>query len=126
MDSDVDFERLAERIRTHSVEASGSDTGRVTMRDLDGVDPESLRGLLEALDGDIDPGDCSFHLSPTNAERAAEGLDDGEDMADRLGRPVEVEESMPDDTVLLMDPDAIDGGEIVEPSAVVCGTVRGD
>lgn len=126
MDEIDDFERLTERIRTHSHEASGSDTERVTMRSFDEVSDESLRELLEALDGeDVDPGACAFYLSPTNAERALEGADveDVEGLEDRLGRRIEVEESMPDDTVLFMDPDAIEDGEIVAAHAIACGTV---
>lgn len=126
MDEIDDFERLTERIRTHSHEASGSDTERVTMRSFDEVSDESLRELLEALDGeDVDPGACVFYLSPTNAERALEGADveDVEGLEDRLGRRIEVEESMPDDTVLFMDPDAIEDGEIVAAHAIACGTV---
>ncbi|MFC7006561.1 hypothetical protein [Halalkalicoccus salilacus] len=44
-------------------------------------------------------------------------------LEDRLGRRIEVEESMPDDTVLFMDPDAIEDGEIVAAHAIACGTV---
>lgn len=124
MDQDVDFETLAERIRTHSTEASGSNTGRVTIHDLEGVSHESLRELLDGLDAD-DPGACVFYLSPGNAERASEGLDDGE-LEERLGREVRIEESMPDDTVLLLDPDAIEDGEVVDPGSVACGTVGDD
>ncbi|MDL5361813.1 hypothetical protein [Halalkalicoccus sp. NIPERK01] len=123
MGRDTDFERLAERIRTHSIEASGSNTGRVTMRDLDEVSHESLRELLDALDAD--PGTRVFYLSPANADRVLAGTDadDVDDLSECLGRDLRVEESMPDDTVLLMDPDAIDGGEVADPGAVVCGTV---
>lgn len=125
MDPDADFERLAERIRTHSTEASGSNTGRVTIHDLEDVSHESLHELLDALDADVDPGACVFYLSPDNAERASEGLDDGE-LEERLGREVRVEESMPDDTVLFLDPDAIEDGEVVDPGSVACGTVGDD
>lgn len=121
-----DFGRLAERIRTHSQEAPGSDTERVTMRSFDEVSYESLRELLEALEGeDVDPGACVFYLSPDNADRALEGSDEGdvEALEGRLGREVQVEESMPDDTVLFMDPDAIENGEIVAAHAIACGTV---
>ncbi|MFC6904875.1 hypothetical protein [Halalkalicoccus tibetensis] len=126
MDPDADFERLAERIRTHSTEASGSNTGRVTIHDLEDVSYESLRELLDALDEEnVDPGACVFYLSSDNAERALEGLDadDVDALADRLGREVRVEGSMPDDTVLFLDPDAIEDGEVVDPGAVACGTV---
>lgn len=128
MDRDADFERIAERIRTHSIEASGSDTDRVSIHDIDEVSYESLRELLDALDEeDVDPGVCVFYLSPDNADRALEGLDaEGVDaLEERLGRDVRVEESIPDDTVLFLDPDAIDGEEVVEPSAIACGTVSG-
>lgn len=122
-----DFERLAERIRTHSGEASGSNTERVSMRSLEEVSYESLRELLEALEGeDVDPGACVFYLSPTNAEAALEGSDpeDVEALEERLGRDVRVEESMPDDTVLFLDPDAIDEeGRVVAADAIACGTV---
>lgn len=122
-----DFGRLAERIRTHSEEAPGSDTERVTMRSFDEVSYESLRELLEALEGeDVDPGACVFYLSPDNVDRALEGSDEGdvEALEDRLGREVQVEESMPDDTVLFMDPGAIDeDGEIAAAHAIACGTV---
>jgi hypothetical protein len=122
-----DFERLAERIRTHSREASGSDTERVTMRSFEEASYEALRELSEAFDGeDVDPGACVFYLSQANVERALEGEDEGdvEALEDRLGRELRVEESMPDDTILFMDPDAIDeDGEVVAASAIACGTV---
>lgn len=126
MNGDADFGRITERIRTHSTEASGSNTGRVTIRDLDEVSYESLRELLDALDEEnVDPGVCVFYLSPDNADAAVEGLDDGtvEAVEERLGRDVRVEESMPNDTVLFLDPDAIEDEEVVDPSAVACGTV---
>lgn len=126
MDAIDDFEALAERIRTHSREASGSDTERVTMRSFDEVSYEAMREMTEALEGeDVDPGACVFYLSSNNAERALEGADaeDVEALEDRLGREVRVEESMPDDTVLFMDPDAIDAGEVVAAHAIVCATV---
>jgi hypothetical protein len=129
MDAIDDFERLAERIRTHSGEASGSDTERVTMRSVDEASYEALRELLEALEGeDVDPGACVFYLSPGNAERVLEEMEgeDVEALKDRIGRDVEVRESMPDDTILFMDPGAIDeDGEVTDARAIACATVGG-
>lgn len=129
MDEIDDLGRLAERIRTHSGEASGSDTERVTMRSFDEVSYEAMREMSEALEGeDVDPGACVFYLSRANAERALEALEeeDVEALEDRLGREIRVEESMPDDVVLFLDPDAIEDGEVVAASAIVCGTVAND
>jgi hypothetical protein len=123
-----DFDELAERIRTHSGEAPGSDTERVTMRSFDEVDYEALRELLEALEGeDVDPGACVFYLSPANADRVLEDLEDGdvEALEDRIGREVRIEESMPDDTILFMDPDAVEDGEVTDAHAIACATVGG-
>jgi hypothetical protein len=123
-----DFDGLVERIRTHSGEASGSDTERVTMRSFDEVGYEALRELLEALESeDVDPGACVFYLSPDNAERVLEDLDDEdvEALKDRIGRDVEVRESMPDDTILFMDPDAVEDGEVTDAHAIACATVGG-
>lgn len=126
MDEIDDFGRLAERIRTHSQEASGSNTERVTMRSFEEVSYEALRELSETLDDeDVDPGACVFYLSQANVERALDGQDaeDVEAFEDRLGREIRVEESMPDDVVLFLDPDAIEDGEVVAAHAIACGTV---
>lgn len=124
----VDFEGLVERIRTQSLDASGSDTERVTLRTFDEIDYEAMRELLGALeDEDVDPGECVFYLSPTIADEVvgSSGVGSREELEDRLGRPVRAEEGMPDHSVLFVAPDAIDeDGELVDPSAVACGIVE--
>lgn len=125
--TDADYERLVDRIRTHSGDAPGSDTERVTIRTLDAVDVASMIELRDALsDEDAAPGAAEFVLSPDTAGRVLEGApaDDVEALAGRLGRPVRVEDGMPDDAILLLDPDAVEGDELRSPSAIACGTLR--
>ncbi|RQH01759.1 hypothetical protein [Natrarchaeobius oligotrophus] len=130
MDSSTDFAALVSRVRTQSKDAAGSDTERVTIRSLEGVDPGSLSTLLETAESeDVPPGDLVFVLSRANADSLLEreaDLDDREDLEDRLGRPVRVEERMPDETVLLLAPDAVDGEQIVDPTAIACGVIGSD
>ncbi|MCU4743829.1 hypothetical protein [Natronoglomus mannanivorans] len=127
IDIDADFDRLVENVRTQSSEAPGSDTERVTIRSLEDVSYDGLRELLTALEGeDVDPGRLTFYLSPTNAERLLEDADttDFETLEERLGQPLRVvEEGMPEDAILCMDPDAVSGSEIADPSAIACGTI---
>lgn len=125
MDESTDFGEVASRARTHSEKAPGSDTERVTIRSFDALDPDSLSELVQAAEGSApDPGSLVIVLSEANAELLLERETDGDDVADleeRLGREVRTEEGMPDDTVLVVDPDAIEGEEIEEPEAVACG-----
>lgn len=131
-DTDIhaDFDELVENVRTQSAAAPGSDTDRVTIRSLEDVSYDGLRELRSALegeseDGDVDPGTLAFYLSPTNAERVLENAEttDFESLEERLGLPVCVEEGMPEDAILLMDPDAVSGSEIADPSTIACGTL---
>ncbi|WP_207591392.1 hypothetical protein [Halomontanus rarus] len=129
-DTDIhaDFDELVENVRTQSSAAPGSDTDRVTIRSLEDVSYDGLRELRSALEGegeDVDPGKLAFYLSPTNAERVLEDADatDFEALEEQLGQRVRVEEGMPEDAILFMDPDAVSGSEIADPSAVACGTV---
>ena len=119
------YERLVDRLRTQSKTASGSDTDRVTIRSLDDVTVEAMTELLEALNDEVDPGTAEYVCSPAVAERVfAEGdVDDVDALEERLGRPVRTDEGMPDDAILLLDPEAIDGDEIDSPTAIVCGTL---
>lgn len=126
MDTNHDYERLVEEIRTQSASAPGSDTERVTIRSLGDADYDAMTELLEALEGEaVDPDALEFVLSPENVERVLDGSDaeDAEELEDLLGRTVRVEDGMPDDTVLLLDPDAIEGDDLVEPDAIAAGTV---
>lgn len=126
IDIDADFDELVENVRTQSSEAPGSDTERVTIRSLEDVSYDGLRELRSALeDEDVDPGNLAFYLSPTNAERVLEDIDatDFEALEEQLGQRVCVEEGMPEDAILFMDPDAVSGNGIADPSAIACGTV---
>ncbi|WP_049928209.1 hypothetical protein [Halopiger goleimassiliensis] len=127
IDSSTDFEELASRVRTQSSDAAGSDTDRVTMRSFDDLDLETLTTLLETAESEgTPPGDLVFVLSRANLELLLEredDVDEREDVADRLGHPVTAHESMPDDTILLLAPDAIDGASIEEPERIACGLV---
>ncbi|MFC4439539.1 MULTISPECIES: hypothetical protein [Natrialbaceae] len=130
MDTSTDFEELASRVRTQSKDAAGSDTDRVTIRSFQELNPDALSELLEAAEtGADEPGSLVFVLSRANAELLLEREYDLEDVAeleDELGREVRVEEGMPDDTILLLDPDAVDGEELLEPEAIACGIVGAD
>lgn len=125
MDEHTDFEEVASRARTYSGDAPGSDTERVTIRSFDDLDPDALSELIrDAERTSPEPGDLVVVLSETNAELLVEreGVgDDLSDLEDALGRAVRAEGEMPDDTVLVVDPDAIEGEEIEEPERVVCG-----
>lgn len=130
LDAETDFEELTARVRTQSQQAPGSDTERVTIRSLEGVSADTLANLLEAAESEhTEPGELVFVLSRTNAELLCErdfDIDDVGDLEDVLGRRVRVEDEMPDDTILLLHPDAVDGAELVEPEAIACGIVGGD
>ncbi|ELY53678.1 hypothetical protein [Natronolimnohabitans innermongolicus] len=130
IDAATDFEELAARLRTQSDRAPGSDTDRVTIRSLEDVRTDSLVELLEAAETDHDaPGDLVFVLSRTNVERLLErefDTDDVDELEDRLGRTVQVEGEMPDDTILLLAPDAIDGESITDPESIACGILGTD
>lgn len=130
IDSATDFEELSARLRTQSSEAPGSDTERVTIRSLEDVSADSLSNLLEAEESEGSaPGDLVYVLSRANAELLVErdfDVDDVAELEDVLGPTVQVEDEMPDDTILLLDPDAVDGEEIRDPDAIACGIVGTD
>ncbi|WP_121741773.1 hypothetical protein [Natronorubrum halophilum] len=127
IDASTDFEELSARLRTQSEKAPGSDTARVTIRSLEEINADSLSELLEAGENDAsDPSDLVFVLSRTNAELLTKrefDIDDVDELEDVLGRTVQVEDGMPDDTILLLAPDAVDGEEIRDPDAIACGIV---
>ena len=130
MDESTDFEELASRVRTQSEDAAGSDTDRVTIRSFQELSSDTLSELLEAAEPDAsEPGSPVFVLSRANAdllferEHDLEGIDD---LETELGREIRVEESMPDDTILLLDPEAVDGEELLEPESIACGIVGSD
>lgn len=130
MDSNTDFEELVDRVRTQSEDAAGSDTDRVTIRSFGELDADALAELLEAVETDAsEPGSLAFLLSRENADRVLEredGPEDVGDLEDELGRELRVEEGMPDDAVLLLDPEAVDGAELLEPESIACGIVGAD
>ncbi|WP_293029804.1 hypothetical protein [Natronococcus sp.] len=130
MDESTDFEELASRIRTQSQDAAGSGTDRVTIRSFQELESDALSELLEAAETDApEPGSLTFVLSRANAELLCEreaDLEDVDDLEDELGREIRVEEAMPDDTILLLDPDAVDGEELLEPESIACGIVGSD
>lgn len=127
IDTSTDFEELSARLRTQSDNAPGSDTERVTIRSLEAISADSLSSLLEAEESESSPpGEVVYVLSRTNAELLVErdfDIDDVGDLEDALGRTVQVEDEMPDDTVLLLAPDAVDGESIRDPDAIACGIV---
>lgn len=126
----TDFEELASRVRTQSEDAAGSDTDRVTIRSFQELVPDALSELLEAAESDAsEPGSLVFVLSRANAELLCEregDLEDVNDLEDELGREIRIEEAMPDDTILLLDPEAVDGEELLEPESIACGIVGSD
>ena len=130
IDATTDFEELAARVRTQSGDAAGSDTDRVTIRSFDAVDPDALTTLLETAESEgTAPGDLVFVLSRANLELLLEREDDvvdREGLEERVGQPVEADESMPDDTILLLAPDAIDGASIETPERIACGILGSD
>lgn len=128
MDSSTDFEELSARVRTQSEDAAGSDTERVTIRSLEEVSYDGIESLLEVYAVEnADTADLVLVLSSLNAELVFEtdeaDIDDAEDLADRLGHDVRVEEGMPEDTILVLDSDAVSGEEIREAENIVCGIV---
>ncbi|WP_049920238.1 hypothetical protein [Halobiforma nitratireducens] len=65
-------------------------------------------------------------ISEENAARLADGSDDLEELTEleaHLGRSIEPREAMPDDTILLLSPDAVDGADLLEPEGIACGIV---
>lgn len=121
---DPDYEAIVDRIRTHSAEAPGSDTERATIRTLDSADVEALHELRDAID-DAAAGNLEFVLPERIADEVGDGEDgDAEGLADRLGTPVRTEAGMPDDAILLLDPDAVDDGELRSPAAIALGTLQ--
>jgi hypothetical protein len=130
IDAETDFEELTARIRTQSQQAPGSDTDRVTIRSLEGISSDALATLLEAAESEhLEPGELVFVLSRANAEDLVQqefDIDDVDDLEEVLGRRVRVEDAMPDDTILLLHPDAVEGEELVEPEAIACGIVGTD
>ncbi|ELY65345.1 hypothetical protein [Natronococcus jeotgali] len=130
MDEDTDFEELTDRVRTQSEDAAGSDTDRVTIRSFQELTSDSLSELLEAAESDVsEPGSLVFVLSGANAELLCEresDLEDVDDLEAELGREVRIEQGMPDDAVLLLDPEAVDGEELLEPESIACGIVGSD
>lgn len=127
MDESTDFEALVENVRTHSSTAPGSDTERVSIRTLESVDEDGVTELVSALETEesVDRGDLAVFASPSNADRLLESVDAGdrEALESTLGHPVRVEGGMSDDAILVVDPDAIEGEELVAPRAVALGTV---
>ncbi|MFC6768137.1 hypothetical protein [Natrinema soli] len=125
LDAETDFEELTARVRTQSQQAPGSDTQRVTIRSLEAVSSDSLATLLEAAESEhLEPGALVFVLSRANAELLCErefDIDDVDDLETVLDCRVRTEGEMPDDTILLLHPDAVDGEELVEPEAIACG-----
>ncbi|WP_323171974.1 hypothetical protein [Natrialba sp. PRR66] len=124
---DTDFAELADRVRTQSADAPGSDTERVTIRSLESLDADALSALLEMAETDHDrPAELVFVL-PTDATEADSSVAEADlsvaELEDALGHPVRVEESLPEDTVLLLPTDAVDGVELVDPSSITCGVV---
>ncbi|MDG5820107.1 hypothetical protein [Natronococcus sp. A-GB7] len=130
MDESTDFEELASRVRTQSEDAAGSDTDRVTIRSLDELDADALAELLEAAEPNAsEPGSLAFVLSRANTDLLLEretDLEGVEDLETELGREIRVEKGMPDDTILLLDPEAVDGEELLEPESIACGIVGSD
>ncbi|MGQ3411263.1 hypothetical protein ACT4ML_03245 [Natrinema sp. LN54] len=130
LDDETDFEELAARVRTQSQQAPGSDTERVTIRSLEGVSSDTLENLLEAAESEhLEPGELVFVLSRANAELLCErefDIDDVAELEEVLGRRVRVEGEMPDDTILLLHPEAVEGETLVEPEAIACGIVGSD
>ncbi|MDS0476456.1 hypothetical protein [Natrinema sp. 1APR25-10V2] len=130
LDAATDFEELAARIRTQSQHAPGSDTERVTIRSFEAVSADGLATLLEAAESEhLEPGELVFVLSRANAELLCErefDIDDVDELEEELGRRVRVEDEMPDDTILLLHPDAVEGEDLVEPEAIACGIVGTD
>ncbi|PCR92357.1 hypothetical protein [Natrinema ejinorense] len=130
LDPETDFAELTARVRTQSQQAPGSDTERVTIRSLERVSSNALATLLETAESEhLEPGALVFVLSRANAELLCErefDIDDVDELEDVLGRRIRVEAEMPDDTILLLHPDAVDGEELVEPEAIACGILGTD
>ncbi|WP_247731147.1 hypothetical protein [Halovivax limisalsi] len=127
---DPDYEELVDRIRTHSSDAPGSDTERVTIRTLESADPDALGELRAAIDEEaIESADLTYVLSRSTASSVRDGGagadgDHADALEERLGTPIRVADGMPDDAVLLLDPDAVADGELRSPSAIALGTLK--
>lgn len=130
LDAETDFAELTARVRTQSQQAPGSDTDRVTIRSLEAVRADTIETLLEAAESEhLEPGALVVVCSPANADlcvdREAE-IDDVDDLRSALGCGVQVESGMPDDTILVIHPDAVDGEDLLEPEAIACGILGTD
>ncbi|OAQ52246.1 hypothetical protein HTG_11535 [Natrinema mahii] len=130
LDPETDFEELAARVRTQSQQASGSDTDRVTIRSLEAGRADTLETLLEAAESEhLEPGALVVVCSRATADLCLDresGIDDVDDLESVLGCGVQVEGELPDDTVLVVHPDAVDGEDLFEPEAIACGIVGTD
>jgi hypothetical protein len=130
IDAETDVEELAARVRTQSQRAPDSDADRVTIRSLEAVRADSLATLLEAAESEhLDPGALVVLLSRTNAERLLERefeIDDVDELESVLDGSVSVAEGLPDDTILVLHPDAVEGEKLVDPEAIACGIVGTD
>lgn len=125
VNDDTDFEELAARVRTQSGTQEGVGTDGETVRSFDALDPGTLSALCEtAASEEIPRDDAVIVISRLNREHLLERTADLEDHADlesRVGTAIEADESMPDDTILLLGPGAVEGDEIVAPDRVACG-----
>lgn len=124
---DVDFEAVVDLARTHSSRSPGSDTDSVTILTVRSLSADALAELADVLGGDaVDRGSLAYYLSPANGERLLEsaGLESFDPLEERLGYPIKIEAAMPDDAVLLADPEAFDDEQLREPTAIACGTLE--
>ncbi|QCC59313.1 hypothetical protein NP511_12895 [Natrinema thermotolerans] len=130
LDAETDFAELAARVRTQSQRAPGSGTDRVTIRSLEAVRADALETLLEAAESEhLEPGALVVVCSRANTDLCVDresGIDDVGDLESALGCGVRVESEMPDDTILVVHPDAVDGTDLLEPEAIACGIVGTD
>jgi len=128
-DAETDFEELTARIRTQSQQAPGSGAERVTIRSIEAVELRLAGDRTRGRRANTSSRGASSFLSRANAERLIErefDIDDVAELEEVLGRRVRVEDEMPDDTILLLHPDAVDGEELVEPRRSLCGVVGTD
>ncbi|AGB30488.1 hypothetical protein C488_06997 [Natrinema pellirubrum DSM 15624] len=130
LDATTDFAELAARVRTQSQRAPDTDTDRVTVRSLEAVRADTLETLLEAAESEhLEPGALVVVCSRANADLCIDresGIDDVGDLESVLGCGVRVEGELPDDTILVVHPDAVDGEDLLEPEAIACGIVGTD
>jgi hypothetical protein len=89
-----------------------------------------LTELLDVAEGDVDElGSLAFVLSRANVDGLFEretDVDDVDDLETELGHEVRIEGGMPDDTVLLLDPDAVEGADLLKPESIACGIFGSD